>query len=449
MAVWGNTLSGPRAILHAARHPQAVTHLILHNTAARPADAFPQETAAGLAALARTNWKMAAQAVAGVGATLEGDQVARQTMGDLTFQIARLYTESAEGEIAGMMIEEAYQSWDVRDLLPLIRARALVIHAMRNRLFPVSVGQDMAALIPDAQFLPLNGTGATVIADSATENDRLSTLEAFLPVLRQPSKVPVPRRRPLFGTASLRTVLFTDLVGHTEMMQRLGDEQGRALLREHERITRDLLRDHGGEEVKTMGDGFMASFASVTKAVECAIALQRAVERWDGASQSHPEPVEGRLQSIAPLHVRVGLNAGEPIAEDGDLFGATVILASRIAAQAGPGEILVADTVRGLLSGKGFLFSDRGNAVLKGFEDPVRLYEVAWRGESRAGPDGLTAREVEVLRLIAAGRTNTEIAQELTLSVRTVARHITNIYTKIGARNKAEATDYFHRHALA
>jgi class 3 adenylate cyclase len=188
-----------------------------------------------------------------------------------------------------------------------------------------------------------------------------------------------------------------------------------------------------------MGDGFMASFASVTKAVECAIALQRAFEEHNRAPGS---------QHYVPLRIRVGLNAGEPIAEDGDLFGATVILASRIAAQAGPGEILVADTVRGLLSGKRFLFSDRGNADLKGFEDPVRLYEVAWRGDSR-GTDGLTAREVEVLRLIAAGRTNTEIAQELTLSVRTVARHITNIYTKIGARNKAEATDYVHRHALA
>jgi len=81
----------------------------------------------------------------------------------------------------------------------------------------------------------------------------------------------------------------------------------------------------------------------------------------------------------APLRVRIGLNAGEPIEEDGDLFGATVILASRIAAKAEGGEILVADTVRGLCSGKGFLFSDRGEFVAKGFEDPVRLYEVRWR----------------------------------------------------------------------
>ena len=80
--------------------------------------------------------------------------------------------------------------------------------------------------------------------------------------------------------------------------------------------------------------------------------------------------------------MRAGLNAGEPIEEDGDLFGATVILASRIAAKAGPGEILVPDTVRGLLSGKNFLFTDRGEFVLKGFDDAVRLYEVRWQQES-------------------------------------------------------------------
>jgi class 3 adenylate cyclase len=231
-------------------------------------------------------------------------------------------------------------------------------------------------------------------------------------------------------------MLFTDLVGHTEMMQRLGDERGRAVLREHERITREVLREHNGEEIKTDGDSFMVSFGSVTKAAECAVALQRALARRNAAGGE-------------PIAVRVGLNAGEPIAEDGDLFGSTVIMASRVCAQAGAGEILVPDPVRHLLSGKGFLFSDRGYATLKGFEDPVRLYELSWREEGPPAPDGLTAREVEVLRLIVAGRSNAEIAGELTLSVRTVARHITNIYTKIGARNKVEATEYAHRRGLA
>jgi class 3 adenylate cyclase len=121
-----------------------------------------------------------------------------------------------------------------------------------------------------------------------------------------------------------------------------------------------------------MGDGFMASFGSVTRAVECAVALQRAIDQRNAGRAGRDDPV-GRLS------VRDGLNAGEPIEEDGDLFGATVILASRIAAKADGGEILVADTVRGLCSGKGFLFSDRGEFVAKGIEEPVRVYEVSWR----------------------------------------------------------------------
>ena len=178
---------------------------------------------------------------------------------------------------------------------------------------------------------------------------------------------------PVAAPGGTRTVLFTDIVGHTEMMQRLGDTRGRDVLREHERITRETLKAHGGAEVKTMGDGFLASFGSVTSAVECAIALQRAFAAHNevGAQPAAPA-VEG-------LHVRVGLNAGEPIEEDGDLFGSTVILASRIAAKAGAGEILIPEPLRHLLSGKSYVYADRGDTVLKGFEDAVRLYEVRWR----------------------------------------------------------------------
>jgi class 3 adenylate cyclase len=179
------------------------------------------------------------------------------------------------------------------------------------------------------------------------------------------SAKPVDQTPPALG---LRTVLFTDIVGHTEMMHRLGDAKGRDVLREHERITRDTLKQHGGAEVKTMGDGFMASFSSVTSALDCAITLQRAFNIPLSMSRL-PEPIS----------IRVGLNAGEPIEEDGDLFGSTVILASRIAGLAGAGEILIPEPVRHLLSGKSFVFTDRGEHGLKGFADAVRLHEVRWR----------------------------------------------------------------------
>jgi adenylate cyclase len=166
---------------------------------------------------------------------------------------------------------------------------------------------------------------------------------------------------------ALRIILFTDLEGHTAMMQRLGDERGRAVLREHERLTRDALRKHGGAEIKTIGDAFMASFGSAQRALECAIEIQRAFAAHN-ESPPHGEP----------LTVRVGLNAGEPIAEDGDLFGNAVIAASRVAGLCRGREILLANVVRELVAGKGFLFADRGDHALRGFEDPVRVWELRW-----------------------------------------------------------------------
>jgi class 3 adenylate cyclase len=147
-------------------------------------------------------------------------------------------------------------------------------------------------------------------------------------------------------------------------MDRLGDEAGREILRGHERITRKALSEHGGTEVKTLGDGFMASFGSVSQSLRCAQALQHAFE--------------SPLESGYRLRVRIGINAGEPIEEEDDLFGTSVIVAARTAASAGGGQIVVTDVVRQLVAGKEFLFADRGLSTLKGFEDPVHTWEVLW-----------------------------------------------------------------------
>ena len=154
-------------------------------------------------------------------------------------------------------------------------------------------------------------------------------------------------------------------------------------------MVRAALKSHGGRELKTMGDGFMASFTSATKALECAIAMQRAfAERNEGSLRSKGSPSTSSGRTVGEesgraevIRVRIGLNAGEPIAEDDDLFGTAVNLAARIAARAEGGEILTSDTVRGLVAGKRFLFADRGDTALRGFEDPVRLYEVRWQEE--------------------------------------------------------------------
>jgi class 3 adenylate cyclase len=198
------------------------------------------------------------------------------------------------------------------------------------------------------------------------------------PVAAVPAQPAVSPAAPSPEPGAFRTILFSDVEGSTAFTQRLGDQRARELLREHERVVRECLKAHGGSEVKTMGDGFMASFGSATKALECAIAVQRAIAGWDTGVGGHGH---APLADAERLRVRIGLNAGEPITEGDDLHGTAVIAAARIAAQARGGEILASNVVRELVAGKGFLFSGRGKTVLRGFDDPVEVYEVRWQVE--------------------------------------------------------------------
>jgi class 3 adenylate cyclase len=200
-----------------------------------------------------------------------------------------------------------------------------------------------------------------VAAELGVESADLQTsIDEFLGEGEEAAAGPAP--------SALFTILFTDMEGSTALTQRLGDAKAQELLRTHNRIVRDALKAHSGSEIKHTGDGIMASFASASRALECAIAMQRAFAE-------HNETAE------EPIRVRIGLNAGEPVAEEEDLFGTAVQLAARICAHAEPGEILAPIVVRELAAGKGFLLSDRGDVALRGFEDPVRLYEVRWGKE--------------------------------------------------------------------
>ena len=167
--------------------------------------------------------------------------------------------------------------------------------------------------------------------------------------------------------SGLRIILFTDMEDSTAITQRLGDAKAMELLRTHNALIRDALNAHSGREVKHTGDGIMASFLSASAAVGCAIAIQSA---FTSHNERNPD---------TPIWVRIGLTAGEPVMEDQDLFGAAVQLARRICDCAEPSEILVANVMRELCIGKGFLFADRGLAALKGFEDPIQVYEVSWQ----------------------------------------------------------------------
>jgi len=164
------------------------------------------------------------------------------------------------------------------------------------------------------------------------------------------------------------TVLFTDLVSSTELLQRLGDEAADRVRRAHFRLVRDAVTARGGQEVKTLGDGLMVVFPSATDAVACAVAVQQGVHAHNARDASGPQ-----------LAVRAGLESGEPIRNEGDYFGTPVVVAKRLCDSANGGQIIVSQVVRNLVGSRGdYVFVELGTRSLKGFSDPIAVCEVEW-----------------------------------------------------------------------
>ena len=171
-------------------------------------------------------------------------------------------------------------------------------------------------------------------------------------------------------SSALRTILFTDLVNSTELMQSAGDEDAQRIFKAHYQLLRDAVSANGGSEVKSLGDGLMVAFASAADAVRCAIMVQQASLRRVGGER---------------LAVRVGINAGEPMSEGDDYFGTPVVVARRLCDRAGPGQILCSAVIESLLAGRqAFSFHDLGPLELKGIAAPVEAREVGYETD-RAG----------------------------------------------------------------
>jgi class 3 adenylate cyclase len=161
--------------------------------------------------------------------------------------------------------------------------------------------------------------------------------------------------------------MFSDMEGFTPMTERLGDLRAREVIREHNAIVREQLAAHGGHEVELQGDGFLLAFGSARQALLCAIDIQRSF-------------AERNRSADEPIRVRIGLHTGEALKDADRFFGKTVILASRIAAQARGGEILVSSLVKDLTTSGGDLRFGRSREVeLKGISERQRLHEVGWQ----------------------------------------------------------------------
>jgi len=175
--------------------------------------------------------------------------------------------------------------------------------------------------------------------------------------------LPVDAARSSPTDSSFRAILFTDLVGSTAMTARYGDAAAMQFVRDHDAIVRTALAQHRGREIKHTGDGIMASFAMTFDAVTAAIQMQREFARHN-------------READVPLHVRIGISAGEPLCENNDLFGACVQLAARLCAHAQAGEILVSQTVVETIGRDAPQPTPRDAAMLKGFDMPTPIFSV-------------------------------------------------------------------------
>ncbi|MBI2765207.1 MAG: adenylate/guanylate cyclase domain-containing protein [Chloroflexi bacterium] len=343
------------AAAYAAVHPDEVTHIIAVNPFLGGEEFMSREKLKMWQSILETDYTLFTEAM---GAEIFGWGQERGR------QFGEFFRQCVSAETA-LRLYDAMIEVNLTETLAAVDTPMLVIRTQDSGFSAPPVVRRFAAAAHNATLvfsggLPTDGPTPDLmrlIGEFLGEDWSVAESEA-------PHRVPAPA--PVPDVQALRILLFTDLEGHTAMMSQLGDHGGREVLREHERLTRDALAAHGGSEVKTLGDGFMASFGSAQRALECASALQRAVSSSDILGQ--------RL-----MRIRIGINAGEPIAEDDDLFGHSVIAASRIALQAAGGEILVANVVRELVAGKGFLFHDRGPLALRGLDEPVRVWELNWR----------------------------------------------------------------------
>jgi pimeloyl-ACP methyl ester carboxylesterase len=267
-APWG---CGLVAVAYAARHPERVSHLILWCSFARASDLLASTRVRALGALLHVDWRAATETWARIMLGESDDTSARV--------VAAFLREATTPEAMQAGIE-AFRELDVRPLLPLVRSPTLVLD---RRQIPdrdsVRLARDLVSGIPDARLTLLEGASG-----APWEGDMETVLTAIDEFLGDRELAPVGGEPP--AADAFRTILFTDVKGSTALTQRLGDAKAREVLREHERITRQALRACGGAEVKAMGDGFMASFSSATRALECAIAMQRG---FAAHNDDHPE----------------------------------------------------------------------------------------------------------------------------------------------------------------
>jgi len=335
--------AGPMAILFAAMHPERVSALVLLNTASRyqVAEDYPfGATSDAIDALV--------ELFASAWGSPDLIRLANPDRADDTEYVrlaSRMLRSSATPRSASAQYDYMLRSVDVRQVLPLLQVPTLVLHVRESFFIPLAHGRFLADHIDGAKFIELPGSATAM--DTGNMAMLIEEVAEFLTGTRP--EVEIER--------VLTTVLFTDIVGSTSKAASLGDQRWRSLLDSHDKTVRGQLHRFRGREINTTGDGFVASFDGPARAIRCAQAIADATAKLG-------------------IELRVGLHTGECEVRGEDLGGLAVHIAARIAAIAAPGEVLVSETVKGLIVGSGIPLSERGTHVLKGVPDEWRLFAV-------------------------------------------------------------------------
>jgi pimeloyl-ACP methyl ester carboxylesterase len=345
-AFLGISEGGPTSVLFAATHPERVTALVLYGAMGRtteapdypwasPADALRESAAEFIAPF----WGQQAQGMVELFAPSLADD---PDAAEFTARMER----SAASPAMVQQIFEMFLDIDVRDVLPAIRVPTLVLHRRRDRVVNWRAGKELASRIPNARYVELSGIDHLPWAGDS--DAVLGEIEEFLTGARS---LPEPDR-------VLATVMFTDIVGSTQHAAELGDARWRELLAAHQASVRRELERFRGREVKTLGDGCLATFDGPARAIRCGHAIAQAAR-------------------LSGLEVRVGLHSGEVELIDDDVGGIAVHIAARLGDIAAAGEVLASSTVKDLVAGSGIRFEDRGTKRLRGIPDEWRLFAAA------------------------------------------------------------------------